>query len=54
MTSEEIRKQIEAIEQDKWENKMIDHWTREEFDFDRECNIKLMQLREELKKRGEE
>lgn len=48
MTREEILKEIERLENIKFEHQMKDRWAQEDFDFNREITTKIQNLKKEL------
>lgn len=47
-TVEEIENEIDVVEHKKFMNAMNDHWSAEDYEFDRESARKLEGLRKEL------
>lgn len=45
MSKEEIKEQIADWEQRKFMNSMADHWTAEDYEFDRKCREKIEELK---------
>lgn len=50
MTREEIKKEIEKLEDRKFYNNMVDRWTARNYEIDRELTIQIRNLKEELDK----